>query len=398
MLVPFPTVKELHVRVLLSAFIGSKNLGDEAIFAVVSALVPEKLGADLTVLSIDLEKTRAHPLAAGTEVEQASVRNFVRLARKSDAVLMGGGGIIQDESSVINLLYYYLQSWVANALLKKPVYLVYVGVGPVTSGLGHWLLRRMSRRVARSLVRDRESADLLTSHGFDESTITVAFDIVYNLVVPAPATTASDYIVFAPRDWFFTQRYLPTRYALTRSKKDAASGLNRFRTRLLTLVSAALTRHPELRVVGIPFFLSQDNDLLAWIKARLTPEQSSRFDIRSEYISPEEYVAIAAGSRAILGMRLHSLVLGTLSGRPLVPLIYSAKVRSMIAYLGLAERATELTKPDFDYEATLSRLDQALGSPDPIDAAALKHIQDTNLTLSDRFFAEVRADLAGTTR
>jgi polysaccharide pyruvyl transferase CsaB len=384
------------VRVLLSAFIGSNNLGDEAIFAVVSALIPEKLGADLTVLSIDLEKTRAHNLPPRTEVEQASVRNFVKLARRSDAVLMGGGGIIQDESSVINLLYYYLQSWVANALLKKPVYLVYVGVGPVTSRLGHWLLRRMSKRVARSFVRDKESSALLTSHGFAESTITVAFDIVYNLEVPEPAVPSADkYIVFAPRDWFFTQRYLPTRYALGRSKKNENSGLNRFRARLLALITSILTEHADLRVVGIPFFLTQDNDLLAWIRNRLAPEQAARFDIRTDYISPEEYVAIAAGSRAILGMRLHSLVLGTLSGRPLVPLIYSSKVRSMIAYLGLAERATELDKPDFDYQGTLQHLDAALTSPNPIDTAALKHIQSTNLTLSDEFFASVKSDLAG---
>jgi polysaccharide pyruvyl transferase CsaB len=383
------------VRVLLSAFIGSKNLGDEAIFAIVSALIPEKLGADLTVLSIDLEKTQAHSLPPRTEVEQASVRNFVKLARKTDAVLMGGGGIIQDESSVINLLYYYLQSWVANALLKKPVYLVYVGVGPVTSRLGHWLLRRMSKRVARSFVRDKESSALLTSHGFAESTITVAFDIVYNLTVPAPVQSESDYIVFAPRDWFFTQRYLPTRYALKRSKQNENSGLNRFRSQLLALISSILTEHADLRVVGIPFFLSQDNDLLAWIRGKLTPEQAARFDIRTEYISPEEYVAIAAGSRAVLGMRLHSLVLGTLSGRPLVPLIYSSKVRSMIAYLGLAARATELDKPDFDYKGTLANLDAALTSPNPIDTAALKNIQTTNLTLSDEFFAQVKNDLAG---
>jgi polysaccharide pyruvyl transferase CsaB len=383
------------VRVLLSAYVGSFNLGDEAVFAVDSALISEKLGADLTVLSIDVDKTRAHDLAPRTKVVQASVPNFVREARKSDAVLMGGGGIIQDESSVINLLYYYLQSWVANALLKKPVYLVYVGVGPVTSRLGHWLLRRMSKRVARSFVRDKESAALLVSHRFDESTITVAFDIVYNLAAPAVEPAQSDTIVFAPRDWFFTQRYLPTRYALKRSKKNENSGLNRFRRQLLALISSILTEHPELRIVGIPFFLTQDNDLLAWIRGRLTPEQAARFDIRSEYISPEEYVAIAAESRAILGMRLHSLVLGTLSGRPLVPLIYSSKVRSMIAYLGLAERATELDKPDFDYRGTLKNLDAALTSPNPIDTAALKHIQTTNLTLSDEFFASVKTDLTG---
>jgi polysaccharide pyruvyl transferase WcaK-like protein len=309
---------------------------------------------------------------------------------------MGGGGIIQDESSVINLLYYYLQSWVANALYRKPVFLIYVGVGPVTSRLGHWLLRRMAARVAGSLVRDQESADLLRTHGFDPANTVLAFDIVYNLdVTDEPALPQTDNILFAPRDWFFTKRFLPTRFALVRAKKNGASGLNRYREQLSRLIDGVLDAHPGTTVIGIPFFLSQDNDLLSWISAQLGAEQRARFVIHSEYISPEEYVRIARGSRAILGMRLHSLILGTLSGKPLVPLIYSSKVRSMIAYLGLADSATELASPDFDFEGTLAKLERALSTGNAIDNAALATIIRTNDEKTVEFFGRIRARLAG---
>ena len=390
------------MRVLLSAFIGSKNLGDEAIFAVLSEMIPNLLGADLTVLSIDLEKTRGHNLAEGTEVVEASVPNFVKYLRRSDALLMGGGGIIQDESSVINLLYYAMQTWVARVLLRKQVFLVFVGVGPVTSRFGHWLLRRMANKISYSLVRDQESVDMLVDHGFRAENIALAFDPVYNLPVSDDLTVSSgidgDYILFCPRDWFFTKRYLPTRFALTQGKKDESSDLMAFRRELVVLVRRTLENHPDLSILGIPFFLSQDAELLSWIRSQLPAELQARLVIKPEYISPEEYVVLAKGSVGVLGMRLHSLILGALSNRPMVPLIYSSKVRSMVAYLGLKGHSTELRAPKFDVDATLVNLERSLGETTHPYSAPLEHIADTNRAAAAEFFTTVRAKIESSAR
>lgn len=386
------------MRVLLSAFIGSKNLGDEAIFAVLSDMIPQYLGADMTVLSIDLEKTRGHNLAAGTDVVQASVPNFVKYVRRSDAVLMGGGGIIQDESSVINLLYYAMQTWVAHSLLRKPVFLVFVGVGPVTSRFGHWLLRRMAKRISGSLVRDQESVDMLVDHGFDASKIALAFDPVYNLPVADDLTVSAgingDYILFCPRDWFFTKRYLPTRFALKQGKKNSSSELMAFRRQLVALVRETLEARPTLSILGVPFFLSQDAELLEWIRSELPTDMRSRLVIKPEYISPEEYVQLAIDSKGVLGMRLHSLILGTLSQRPLIPLIYSSKVRSMVAYLGLKSLSTELASPHFDTAATVANLDRALAAPMQPYSAPMEHIASSNRTAAQSFFERIKQIVA----
>ena len=386
------------VRVLLSAFIGSKNLGDEAIFAVLSQFVPRLLGAELTVLSIDAPKTESFELPADTRVVVAGLPAFVRELRGSDALVLGGGGIIQDESSVVNLLYYALQARVARRMLKKPVYLAFVGVGPVTSRLGHWLLRHMAHDVAGSLVRDPESRDLLLAHGFESERIVVAFDPVFNLEAddrPPRQNLPDDFVVFCPRDWFFTRRYQPTRFALRAAKRRDNSGLMRYRRRLVELVAALLRRHPTQTVVGVPFFLSQDTELLEWISAQLPEDLRQRFTVLTGYISPGEYVAIARRSRAVLGMRLHSLILGALSGRPLVGLVYSAKVRSLIAYLGLGSMATELTSPELDVERVLGHVDAALsGGPVP-DAEKLAEIVRTNQEVAAAYFGRIRQDLTG---
>jgi polysaccharide pyruvyl transferase WcaK-like protein len=383
------------MRILLSAFIGSSNLGDEAIFSVLSEMIDKQLGADLTVLTMDKEVTRRHSLPSSTVIVQSGFRNFVRSLRESDALVIGGGGIIQDESSVLTIAFYYLQSFVAKHFFHRPVYLAFVGVGPVTSRLGNAVLRWFAKVVELSLVRDTESVQMLVDHGFSRERIILAVDIVYGLPDPKcnPGTQES-MLLFCPRDWFFTKRILPTRFALRSARRRAGSPLNEFRDQLRILVDELLRANPSMTIRGVPFYRTQDMELLEWLQERLVPELATRFTIETRELSPEDYICLAKQSIAILGMRLHSLILGVLSGRPLVGMVYSSKVRSMVSYLGLAGRSTELSSPRFDYRQVVAHVEQATKSATTSESAALARFREENATASAKFFSVISDQLA----
>ncbi len=204
-------------------------------------------------------------------MQQVGFLNFVRALRKSDCLVLGGGGIIQDESSVINITYYYLQVLVARKVLRKPVFWAFVGVGPIKTKLGKRLLRGMSKLTECVLVRDQESAKLLETHEFTSEQIIVAYDLVFNFpVTPSgPAKYSGDYLLFCPRDWFFVATVTPTKYALKRARNDPHSRLQIYRTQLLKLVETCLRDNPELTIVGVAFFYTQDLNLLQWIGEQL---------------------------------------------------------------------------------------------------------------------------------
>jgi|GEM_PF-1376294 len=385
------------MKLVLSAWIGSHNLGDEAIAAVVIDMLERTPDVEeLTVLSINPAKTRHLTAQPSTRVIQAGFRSYVRALRYSDALLLGGGGIIQDESSAINLLFYYLESWMAKHILHKPVFWVFVGVGPIRTRLGRRLLRGMRKSTRHALVRDEQSAALLRNHGFTDTQITVAYDVVFNVPVPKPEKPRypGKYLLFCPRDWFFVSAFVPTRFALKRARRRPGGRLQIYRQQLVRLVEQVLQGDTELTIVGVAFFYSQDLDLLLYIRQHLPKDIAARFIVETRELSPAEFLQIAQRSSAVLGVRLHSLILGAIARVPLVPLTYSAKVENLTKYLNLDDFTTKLDKPDFAVEPVVQRVHRAMNAAvTPQTAAQLVAVRTRNDAAYDELLTTIRGSL-----
>lgn len=381
------------MKLLLSAFIGSHNLGDEAIAEVVIDALEKAPGTKLSVLSVNPSKTRKLSKRNSTKIYAAGLVNFVRHLRRSDALVLGGGGIIQDESSIINMIYYYLQTFVARRLLRKPVFWVFVGVGPIKTWLSHAMLRDMARMTTQALVRDKESAALLTSHDFTHEQVIVAYDIVFNYPPSqaGPAKYPGEYMLFCPRDWFFVATVTPTRFALKRARRNPYSRLQVYRLHLLQLVEKCLQDNPNLTIVGVAFFYSQDLDLLLWIQNNLGSEYADRYVVETNELTTRECLALALDATAVLGVRLHSLILGAVAKRPLVPLVYSAKVGNLVNYLGVGEFTTHLDKPDFDVDAIAVQVHKALSSKPVQTDKILAEVRQTNVEALSQLLESIRA-------
>lgn len=323
---------------LVSAFVGSENLGDEAIFA--SILANLRLD-DVTVMATTVDAGKTEQLGVVPVPMKGPLRLF-RAVRAADVVLMGGGGIIQDQSSLLNMLLYGYQLWLARAL-HTPVVLCFVGVGPLRSPVSRFILRRAAPAVRLAVVRDEESAELLREVvGGAISEIQVHHDPVLNHPVPPGDGTRSDVALVSLRKWFFSIPLLPAKVA----RKINSLGIrrrryDRFVTVLARELDAFLDATPEATLRFVSFYDSEDLEVTVDVIGRM--RHQDRITPPEPRLTSHDYVAMARDARVVFGMRLHSLILASVAGTPFAAVDYSPKVGAFARQMGQDAYAEPVT-------------------------------------------------------
>ena len=293
--------------VVVSAWAGSTNLGDEL---VLSALL-HKLGArgvDAHVLSIDpVGTTTVHGAPASTAARLA----LGGLGRGARAVVLGGGGLLQDETSPFNLPFHLGRSWAGAA--GRPMAGVGLGAGPVSGRLGRSLVRRMMSRTVGTSVRDQGSLDLLGGLGVEA---VLAADLAISL--PNPRVEVDPRIGVSLRPWVGVQHVLPV--ALRRSAAAATPAW------FLTGMAAALDRVASRTGLGVHFVAMQaDRD------DAVHHQVAARMRAGATFATPdlEGVVGEVASCEVVVAMRYHAGVAAVLGGRPAVLVGYSPKVPAL---------------------------------------------------------------------
>lgn len=322
-------------KVLLSAYIGHQNLGDEAIFTTLANFL-KKQTVQLTVVTNDKTETRKK---IRCELVESRLSSIARAIKNTDLLLMGGGGIIQDESSALNAFKFLPQIFIAK-YYKKPVIWCFVGVGPIKHWPMKWMLRRAVKHITFAIVRDEGSATILREYGMVNN-IMIASDpaIDYPMskkLAKTVNTKAFPYIVIAPRQWFFARTLLPVKVSLKLQKiKVFRKRYDAFLSVLCGSLDNLLAQNGNLRIIAVPFSANQDITAIKEIKQRLN--HSKRLIRFKTNMSEEEYLAIARDAKFLIGMRLHSLVLATRVNAPFIAISYSLKTKEFVRSLD-AER------------------------------------------------------------
>ena len=302
------------MRVVVAAWVGSTNLGDELVLAGLLRLLRAR-GCSITAVSVDPAATsREHGISAvGPAGAPAAVA-------QADAVVFGGGGLLQDETSPYNLPYHLSRVWAA-ALARTPVVGVGLGAGRLDTRLGHTLVRRTFARVPLS-VRDAPSADLLERLGLPRPV--VASDLALQL--PSVDAPAQDRLVVSLRPWTGTRgRWLP---ASRSGGGPAPEELLRATARALDEASAATGLAPHL----VALQSDRDGPLHEAVAARMTVPVTTAVPTLAEL--PGE----VASGRAVVAMRYHAGICAVLAGRPAVLIGYSPKVDALAGPLGAGGR------------------------------------------------------------
>jgi len=372
---------------LLVGYYGMDNLGDEAIRAEI-----ERAAARLGVSIWRIATRRPVPDGRAVWLTPRGLRAYLAAIRDADRVVIGGGGILKDEGLRLPLDLAF--TCLAARLLRRPVTLVGVGVGPLYTRIGRWLVRNVAASARYRSVRDEASAVLLGSMGIAD--VEVGADPVFAAEPPPASSSASS----------SAQGGVPIRGA-----GPAADGLAQGGVPIRGAGPGAdgLARHdrpahrPPTMLVCLRTWFHRDADggiarqaaLLDAIAVSLTPYASAgwRFDIVPLYhprdivpgrdlaarLPPGSVVKVTAVAidwtalldrlatvDLVLTMRFHALAAALIEDRPAVALAYEPKVTALAVRTGTP--VVPVDDPTLANALTLA-LDAALQPLEPVAAA-----------------------------
>ena len=289
---------------VVSGYYGFGNAGDELILGV---LCHALAGHRVTVLSAD-------PARTAREFGVAAVRRFDiaaiwRTLAQTDLLVSGGGGLLQDATGPASVPYYLGVIGMARARGCR-VMIYAQGIGPIRK---RWARAGLSllRGAAAATVRDPESREMLLRAGVRDVEVTA--DAALCLPRPARAgglppelralgiEAGTPVVALAPRP------YGPPGFAAR-----LAAGIGQ---------SVAQT---GARVLLVPMQRQEDTGACLDLHARL----GAAAMLLPSDVPPQRYPEVFAACDAVLGMRLHALILAALGRVPAVGLSYDPKIRA----------------------------------------------------------------------
>ncbi len=296
--------------VLVCGYYGFANVGDEAVLAgMAHALREAGFHAPIRVLSASPIQTQAeHSVEA---VPRSSLPMMWRALRCSRLFVLGGGSLLQDITSARSIVYYLGVHWLARRAGCRVAW-IGQGIGPLRRAWARWWTARAARQAEAIVVRDPESASLLRA--WQAAHVQEGADLSFLLSAPEKekgwarltelgATSDEALLAIAPRRWAHM------------GEEETVV--------LFTDVAQYAQRHLGARPLLLAMHPARDGRLLETIAARV-PEVFAF----GEPLSVREVRNVLACCQAVIGVRLHALMLASASGVPALAISYDPKVRS----------------------------------------------------------------------
>ncbi len=306
------------MKILLSGYYGFDNAGDDAVlFAIVQALREIIPDVDITVLSNQPEKTAQQ--FGVKAVDRWGKTSLPKAIKDCDVLISGGGSLLQDVTSKNGILYYLGVIKLAQMMRKKVI--VYAqGIGPVNEPRNRALVAKILNKVQAITVRDFDSRRELMEMGVYRE-IMVAVDPVLGISADsideaqglqllrgaeAGYIDGKKMLMVAARNWKHSDRFF----------KEIAE-------------SCDAMAEQGWQVVFVPFHYPEDVEAGRNIASLMKRDAV----VLSGNYSPQETMAVLKNADLIMGMRLHSLIMGAALLKPMVGLSYDPKVTSFMQLL-----------------------------------------------------------------
>ncbi len=341
--------KNKKKTILVAGYYGFGNVGDEAILsAMLTNLRKERQDLDFIVISSNPEETASSHRVRS--VHWKDINALLNAACESDLVILGGGGIFQDywgtppDTQLTEFhwgISYYSSIGLLASLYDKPFMIYSVGIGPLLTEEGKRWTRLAFELADASTVRDVESQDLLASLGFPKKQILIRPDPALNLSSKSKAAA----------DIFTAEGIVPKERPIVgvciRNWTEGAKA-GGWKQELADALDHFLANH-NARIVFIPFQVGEhelENDHTASMEVASMMQNTEHVHVLPQAYSPEVVNGLIARCRALVGMRLHSLVFAASTGIPAVALVYDPKVANLMRSLGLSKYALDLQTMD----------------------------------------------------
>lgn len=322
--------------VVLSGYYGFHNAGDDAILAaILEALKEECPRVAPVVLSNDPDHTRIHYGVRAVNRWQPS--DVINALTRADLLVSGGGSLLQDVTSRHGMLYYLGVLSLAQRL-KVPTMVYAQGVGPIRYASNQRATAKVFNHTKVLTVRDRASKDFLESIGVTRPIIQTA-DPVLGLVSQQVSQSQGESVLKAA-GWKGDR---PTFLVCLRPWKE--EDRVRIFARAFDQVVAA-----GYEVAFLAMQPSQDGPLAMAIQGHMEEESV----VLADAYDAQTLMGIFMCADMVVGMRLHALIFGAASCKPLLALSYDVKVDAFMDQVG-QDRILPI-----DYVTPALLVDQAL--------------------------------------
>jgi polysaccharide pyruvyl transferase CsaB len=322
-------------HIIVHGFYGMGNLGDDAILTAIVRQIKQK-NHHLTVISKNPTRVQSEYNIEAFHENHGMWGYMKRRAiiKQSDLFLLGGGGIIKDFGSSARLLKKWFKNIILARKLGKKTALFAVGVENILYEESIQFLKKTLGKIDIISVRDEISKVKLEELGIKKE-INVIADPVLMLgqeeeppVKQLPGTMT---ILVCLRHWFKEGFYINDE----KSYSDALLSLQE-------ALSWFITRH-NARIIFLPLrTISHDNDTIVNEKVAAGIPDKQKITVHTRVPGIDEFLTLAGQCTFILGMRLHSLILGATTGTPVIGLEYMPKVKGFMQELHQADNSINL--------------------------------------------------------
>lgn len=286
------------MNVTVSGFYGFGNTGDEAIALAISREL-KALGHSPLLLSQTPQHTAQ--LYGCRSAPRMNPLALVQAIAGSSVVLSGGGGLLQDKTSQRNLTYYLGVIRLARMLGKNPV-VFNQSIGPLSVAGGKQVARAL--RDLKVIVRDRQSAATLTKLG------------IRSMLGGDPA------LLLEP-----SQQFVHDPKTVVLAPRGSVTSA----TECLQALTQQLKADGK-RVIALSFYPHEDD--------------AAAYSLGADQVvstqSPQLALDTIAAAGAVVGVRLHALILAAAASTNFVGLSYDPKVSGFCLDAGASSLPTDV--------------------------------------------------------
>ncbi len=280
-------------KIVLGGYYGYNNAGDEIILCQILEGIEKYFPCSETYV---LSKNAKHFSKGFKRINRYNPFSVIYCILNAGVLIMGGGGLLQDKSGKATI-YYYLLLMAAAKILGKKLIVFNQGIGPIDKFFNRLITGYIFSKTDLLIVRDSFSKKLAEKLTRNNKKVLLGADPVFSLkkssVTPKNRKTE---IALALRTW----RDFPAEKML----KDINKGLAERGYR-----GVFFNMHPKFDTIK-----SEEGKIIEFSAGNNCMDSFSKF-------------------KALIGMRLHSLMLGAVAGLPMVGINYDPKVKNFCSYM-----------------------------------------------------------------
>lgn len=290
------------MRAILCGYYGKGNSGDEALLASLLQMLPDNI-QPYVLSGNPIETQKQYQVEAGDRLNTFTI---LQAMKRSDVFIWGGGSLIQDATSIASPFYYAGLMGIAQKMGLKTIAWAQ-GIGPLHHQTTQFLAKKCFKGCTAVSVRDANSAKIVAK-----------WDI--------PFTLAPDPV------WALESSSVPGLWDLPAPRVAVClrphPQLTPARLAILTQALVSFQKATKAFILLLPFQPIKDLKIAEFIHQKL-PNHSKILSIED----PRVLKGVFRGVEMVIGMRFHSLIMGSAEECRCFAISYDPKVSQLMTEL-----------------------------------------------------------------